>query len=61
MVVLLGTYKGTFGTLIRKDMERETAFVLHADTNEVFHVKFEHIAEYVDDDTDHHIELNTDL
>nr|GEV55840.1 hypothetical protein [Tanacetum cinerariifolium] len=35
VVVLLGTYKGTFGNLIRNDMERETALVLHADTNEV--------------------------
>ena len=36
-------------------MEHETAGVLQDDLQELFHVKLEHIVEYVDYDIDNHI------
>ena len=42
-------------------MEHETAGVLQDDLQELFHVKLEHIVEYVDCDIDNHIELYTDF
>ena len=47
VLVLYGRYKGVYGSLEEKDMDRETAVVRHADTHELLTVKLEQIAEYV--------------
>nr|GEW59961.1 protein MOS2-like [Tanacetum cinerariifolium] len=52
VLVLYGRYKGVFGSLQEKDMDRETAVVRHADTHELLTVKLEQIAEYVGDPDD---------
>ncbi|GAB2296027.1 hypothetical protein Dimus_030166 [Dionaea muscipula] len=49
VLVLLGNHKGVYGSLVERDMERETGVVQDADTHELLSVKLEQIAEYVGD------------
>ncbi|GJZ19388.1 protein MOS2 [Tanacetum coccineum] len=46
--VIRGVQPEFLENVLPRDIERETALVLHADTNEVFRVNFEHIAEFAD-------------
>jgi len=49
VLVLAGKYKGAFGSLVERDLDREMAIVRDADTHELLNVKFEQIAEYIGD------------
>ncbi|KAL8120431.1 protein MOS2 [Apium graveolens] len=49
ILVLYGKYKGVYGSLLQKDMEKETAVVEDADTRKPLHVLLEQIAEYMGD------------
>ncbi|CAJ1932982.1 unnamed protein product [Sphenostylis stenocarpa] len=49
VLVLAGKYKGVFGSLVERDLDRETAIVRDADTHELLNVKLEQIAEYIGD------------
>ncbi|XP_021740329.1 protein MOS2-like [Chenopodium quinoa] len=52
VLVLFGKHKGTYGSLVEKDSEREKAVVQDADTHELIHVQLEQIAEFVGDPSD---------
>ncbi|KNA15398.1 hypothetical protein SOVF_096450 [Spinacia oleracea] len=52
VLVLFGKHKGVYGSLVERDTDRETAVVQDADTQEMLHVQFEQIAEYVGDPSD---------
>ncbi|RDX77687.1 Protein MOS2, partial [Mucuna pruriens] len=45
VLVLAGKYKGVYGSLVEKDLDRETAIVRDADTHELLNVKLEQIAD----------------
>ena len=49
VLVLAGKYKGVFGSLVERDLDREMAIVRDADTHELLNVKLEQIAEYMGD------------
>ncbi|KAL9324969.1 hypothetical protein ACSQ67_005614 [Phaseolus vulgaris] len=49
VLVLAGKYKGVFGSLVERDLDREMAIVRDADTHELLNVKLEQIAEYLGD------------
>ncbi|KAL2339379.1 hypothetical protein Fmac_007319 [Flemingia macrophylla] len=49
VLVLAGKYKGVYGSLVERDLDRESAVVRDADTHELFNVKLEQIAEYTGD------------
>ncbi|XP_020202002.1 protein MOS2 [Cajanus cajan] len=49
VLVLAGKYKGVYGSLVERDLDRESAVVRDADTHEMFNVKLEQIAEYIGD------------
>ena len=49
VLVLGGKYKGVFGSLVERDLDREMAIVRDADTHELLNVKLEQIAEYLGD------------
>ncbi|XP_031393621.1 protein MOS2 [Punica granatum] len=49
VLVLSGRYKGVHGSLVERDLDRETGIVRDADTHELFNVRLEQIAEYVED------------
>lgn len=49
VLVLSGKYKGVYGSLVEKDLDRESAVVRDADTHELLNVKLEQIAEYIGD------------
>ncbi|MED6207495.1 hypothetical protein PIB30_036364 [Stylosanthes scabra] len=49
VLVLSGKYKGAFGSLIERDLDREVGVVRDADTHELLNVKLEQIAEYIGD------------
>ncbi|XP_017252110.1 protein MOS2 [Daucus carota subsp. sativus] len=49
ILVLYGKYKGVYGSLLQKHMEKETAVVEDADTRKPLHVLLEQIAEYTGD------------
>jgi len=49
VLVLAGKYKGAFGSLVERDLDREMAIVRDADTHELLNVKLEQIAEYIGD------------
>lgn len=49
ILVLYGKYKGVYGSLLQKDMVKETAVVEDADTRRPLHVLLEQIAEYIGD------------
>lgn len=52
VLVLYGKYKGVYGSLLEKDMEKETAVVQDADTRKPLRVLLEQIAEYTGDPSD---------
>lgn len=52
VLVLYGKNKGVYGSLLEKDMEKETAVVQDADTRKPLHVLLEQIAEYTGDPSD---------
>ncbi|KAF8024372.1 hypothetical protein BT93_F1529 [Corymbia citriodora subsp. variegata] len=47
--VLSGRYKGVHGSLVDRDSDRETGVVRDADSQELFNVRLDQIAEYVGD------------
>ncbi|XP_030514118.1 protein MOS2 [Rhodamnia argentea] len=47
--VLSGRYKGVHGSLVDRDSDRDTGVVRDADSQELFNVRLEQIAEYVGD------------
>ncbi|XP_030472087.2 protein MOS2 [Syzygium oleosum] len=47
--VLSGRYKGVHGSLVDRDFDRETGVVRDADSQELFNVRLDQIAEYVGD------------
>ncbi|KAM7263774.1 hypothetical protein ACFE04_001457 [Oxalis oulophora] len=49
VLVLSGKHKGVFGSLVEKDLDRETGVVRDADSHSLLSVKLDHIAEYVGD------------
>ncbi|KAL1293431.1 hypothetical protein HN51_054084 [Arachis hypogaea] len=49
VLVLSGKYKGAFGSLVERDLDREVGVVQDADTHELLNVKLEQIAEYIGD------------
>ncbi|XP_022733849.1 protein MOS2-like [Durio zibethinus] len=49
VVILYGRHKGVYGSLIEKDLDRETGVVRDADSQELLNVKLEQIAEYMGD------------
>ncbi|TKY69082.1 MOS2 protein [Spatholobus suberectus] len=49
VLVLAGKYKGVYGSLVERDLDRETAVVRDADTHELLNVKLEQISEYIGD------------
>lgn len=49
ILVLYGKYKGVYGSLLQKDMEKETAVVEDADSRKPLHVLLEQIAEFIGD------------
>lgn len=52
VLVLYGKHKGAYGSLLEKDMDKETAVVRDADSCEQLHVRLEQIAEYTGDPSD---------
>lgn len=49
VIVLYGRHKGVYGSLVKKDMEKETGVVQDADTHSLLNVRLEQIAEYIGD------------
>ena len=49
VLVLCGKYKGAFGSLVERDLDREIGVVKDADTHELLNVRLEQIAEYIGD------------
>ncbi|RYR14097.1 hypothetical protein Ahy_B04g070741 isoform A [Arachis hypogaea] len=49
VLVLSGKYKGAFGSLVERDLDREVGVVRDADTHQLLNVKLEQIAEYIGD------------
>ncbi|XVF78576.1 hypothetical protein PTKIN_Ptkin14bG0145400 [Pterospermum kingtungense] len=49
VLVLYGRHKGVYGTLLERDMDRETGVVRDADSQQLLNVKLEQIAEYMGD------------
>ncbi|KAL2489873.1 Protein MOS2 [Forsythia ovata] len=49
VLVLYGRHKGVYGSLLERDMEKETGLVQNADTQELVSVQLEQIAEYIGD------------
>ncbi|KAL2472297.1 Protein MOS2 [Abeliophyllum distichum] len=49
VLVLYGRHKGVYGSLLERDMEKETGLVQNADTQELLSVQLEQIAEYIGD------------
>ncbi|CAA0814931.1 Protein MOS2 [Striga hermonthica] len=52
VIVLFGRHKGVYGSLVEKDLEKETGVVRDADTHDLLNVTLDQIAEYVGDPTD---------
>ncbi|XP_010448489.1 PREDICTED: protein MOS2-like [Camelina sativa] len=52
VLVLSGRYKGSFGSLVEKDLDKETGVVCDADSQEMLDVKLEQVAEYIGDPAD---------
>ncbi|GER39805.1 D111/G-patch domain-containing protein, partial [Striga asiatica] len=52
VLVLYGRHKGVYGSLVEKDLEKETGVVRDADTHDLLNVTLDQIAEYVGDPTD---------
>ncbi|XP_010438941.1 PREDICTED: protein MOS2-like [Camelina sativa] len=52
VLVLLGRHKGSFGSLVEKDLDKETGVVCDADSHEMLNVKLEQVAEYMGDPAD---------
>ncbi|CAA3017657.1 MOS2 [Olea europaea subsp. europaea] len=49
VLVLYGRHKGVYGSLLERDLEKETGLVQDADTQEFVNVRLEQIAEYIGD------------
>ncbi|XWS15422.1 hypothetical protein CRYUN_Cryun35bG0096800 [Craigia yunnanensis] len=49
VLVLYGRHKGVYGSLVERDVNRETGVVRDADSQELLNVKLEQIAEYMGD------------
>lgn len=49
VLVLFGKHKGVYGSLVERDMEKETGVVRDADTHALLNVRLEQIAEYIGD------------
>ncbi|XP_022718401.1 protein MOS2-like [Durio zibethinus] len=49
VLVLYGRHKGVYGSLVERDLDRETGVVREADSQELLNVKLEQIAEYMGD------------
>ncbi|XP_042485178.1 protein MOS2-like [Macadamia integrifolia] len=49
VLVLYGKHKGVFGSLVEKNIEKETGVIQDADTHSMLNVRLEQIAEYVGD------------
>ncbi|GLT70189.1 hypothetical protein SLA2020_422850 [Shorea laevis] len=49
VLVLYGRHKGAYGSLVERDLDRETGVVRDADSHELLNVKLEQLAEYVGD------------
>lgn len=52
VLVLSGRDKGVYGSLVKKDLDKETGVVCIADTQEMVDVKLEQVAEYMGDPGD---------
>ncbi|KAG7541568.1 G-patch domain [Arabidopsis thaliana x Arabidopsis arenosa] len=52
VLVLFGRHKGVYGRLVEKDLDKETAVVCDADSQEMLHVKLDQVAEYIGDPAD---------
>ncbi|XP_010433697.1 PREDICTED: protein MOS2-like [Camelina sativa] len=52
VLVLSGRHKGCFGSLVEKDLDKETGVVCDADSQEMLNVKLEQVAEYMGDPAD---------
>ncbi|KAK6254635.1 hypothetical protein SCA6_015940 [Theobroma cacao] len=49
VLILYGRHKGVYGSLVERDVDRETGVVRDADSHELLNVKLEQIAEYMGD------------
>lgn len=49
VLVLSGKHKGVYGSLVERDLDRETGVVRDADTHDLINVRLEQIAEYIGD------------
>lgn len=49
VLVLYGRHKGVYGSLLERDLDRETGVVRDADSQELLNVKLEQVAEYLGD------------
>ncbi|KAK2981339.1 hypothetical protein RJ640_012271 [Escallonia rubra] len=52
VLILYGRHKGVYGSLVERDMEKETGVIRDADTHELLNVRLEQIAEYTGDPAD---------
>ncbi|VVA92576.1 unnamed protein product [Arabis nemorensis] len=52
VLILSGRHKGIYGSLVEKDLEKETGVVCDADSQEMLHIKLEQVAEYMGDPGD---------
>ncbi|KAK3023132.1 hypothetical protein RJ639_043971 [Escallonia herrerae] len=52
VLILYGRHKGVYGSLMERDVEKETGVVRDADTHELLNVRLEQIAEYTGDPAD---------
>ncbi|XP_022967248.1 protein MOS2-like [Cucurbita maxima] len=49
VLVLYGKHKGVYGSLVERDLDKETGVVRDADSHELLNVRLEQIAEYIGD------------
>ncbi|XP_022156945.1 protein MOS2 [Momordica charantia] len=49
VLVLYGKHKGVYGSLVDRDLDKETGVVRDADSHELLNVRLEQIAEYIGD------------
>ncbi|EXC18489.1 Protein MOS2 [Morus notabilis] len=49
VLVLFGKHEGVYGSLVERDLDRETGVVRDADTHDLINVRLEQIAEYIGD------------